>query len=130
MIYQNNKGYIVITTTIIVTLTLLMVGVTLSSASLLSRLGTAGYVDKKLTYFLARSCLEYARLQLSLNPGYGGNETRVIDAYQCTINPIEMSGGNYIIKSSANNNDVFTNLQLTIDALNLSTVFLMEAKSH
>lgn len=120
------KGYIAITTTIILSLIMLALAVAIGNTTLLTRTGMDIFVDKQTSYFVARSCLEYARFQLANNPGYAGNETRIIETYDCSLLAIEDVGENKIIKATSTVNNANTNLRLTINELDLSTVSLEE----
>jgi hypothetical protein len=120
------RGYIAITTTIILSLLMLVLAVTLGRITLSTRFDTVDFTNKRSSYFVARSCLEYARYKLSLDSGYLGNETQEISSYQCSVLDVEVSGQNQIIKSSATVDNSTTNLRLTILASDLSTVTLEE----
>ena len=121
-----NKGYIAITTSLILSFIMLAVAVALGSSSLFSRNNNLNFSFKKTSYFAARSCLDYALLQLSLNSGYGGNETRAVGLEQCSLLTIETSGSNKIIKARSQVKGATTNLKLTVQSSDLSTVSLEE----
>ena len=56
-------------------------------------------------------------------------EVIAIDSYQCTINPVETSGSNKIIKAAAQVNSAVTNLKLTVVSTTFATVSLEEVSS-
>lgn len=120
------KGYIAITTSIILSVLILALSVALGSAHLMTRLNAVDYSNKQSSLFIARSCLNYAMLKLADNSLYGGNETINISSYQCTIRTIQTSGLNKIIESRSQVSGATTNLRLTVNATNLSTVSLEE----
>lgn len=127
MKYQ--KGYIAITTSVILSFVVFVVAASAGSASLFSRNNNLNFSFKKTSYFVSKSCLDYALLQIALNSNYAGDDTIMIDTYQCTIQTIETSGSNKIIKSRAQISGATTNLRLTVVASDLSTVSLEEVVS-
>lgn len=122
------KGYLAITTSIILTLIVVLVALALGVRVLLSRFDTENFENKKLSYFLSQSCLETALLKLS-GGSYDGNETVNIDGYQCLILPIEANSSQIIIKARALVNEKTTNFKLAVDSYNLETISLEEVQS-
>ena len=122
--YQS--GYIAITTAIVLSLLVVALAIALGSSSLIYRFTIVDFVNKQTSLFTANSCLDYARLKLSMDPAYAGNETVNIGSYQCTLQPIAISGSNKVIKAHAAVNGATTNLQLTVVSSTLSTVSLEE----
>lgn len=121
------KGYVAITTAIILSLLVLVVALTLANSTFIARYNNVDFNSKKTSYFLARTCLNKALLKLSQNPNYSGNETVIIGGgYQCSIVSVETSGSNKIIKSRAQLGNAATNLRLTVNGSTLSTVSLEE----
>lgn len=120
------KGYIAITTSIILAILILVVAVSLGSSSLFTRFNAVDFNNKQISYFTARSCLSYALLKLTENSNYSGNESINVSEYQCGILPLETSGPNKIIKARSQIDGATTNLKLTVTANTLSTVSLEE----
>lgn len=120
------RGYIAITTTIILSLVMLALALTIGSTTLSARLNSVDLASKRLSYFVARSCLDYARLKLAESGNYAGNETRTIGQHQCTIQPIETESLNKIIKARAQVKNAITNLKLIVNSTTLNTVSLEE----
>ena len=129
MLNNMSKGYIAITTTIIVSLVVLLLSSAVGSSSLFSRLNELDSMYKRSSYFLTRSCLDHAMYKLAQSTSYGGSETVVIGSDTCTLLPVETNGGNKIIKAWSQTNSTRTNLKLTIVTLDLSTVSLEEVQS-
>ena len=123
---MKNQGYIAITTAIILSIVIMVVAISLGSSSLFTRFAFVDFNNKQASYFVARSCLDYALLQLSQNSAYVGNETVNIGSYQCSIQAVETSGSNKIIKARSQISGATTNLKLTVVASTLSTVSLEE----
>lgn len=123
------KGYIAITTSIILALLIMIIAGMLGSAHIMTRFNTSDFADKQASLVLARSCLNYALLKLSENSSYTGNETISISSNQCTIRTIETAGSNKIIKARGQINGATTNLKLTVVTSALSTISLEEVVS-
>ncbi len=121
------KGYIAITTSIVLSILILVIAISLGSASLFSRNNNLNFSYKQTGYYVAKSCLDYALLQLALNSGYAGNEAQAVDSYQCGILPVVTAAPNKIIRATSTIQGVATNLKLTVDSATLSTVSLEEA---
>lgn len=124
------SGYLAITTAIIISLVMLLVASVLGSSSLFSRFSDLDSLSKKESYYLARSCVDYALLKMAVGT-YSGNETVLIGSQQCTILPIETSGNNKIVKAKGQSavGGVTTNLKVTINSLDLSTVSSEEVRN-
>ena len=123
------RGYIAITTSIILSILILAVAVSLGSSNLFIRFDTLDFYNKQSSFSAARSCLDYGLLKLADNPSYLGNETISISSYQCSILTVETSGPNKILKARSQISGATTNLKLTVNAQNLSTVALEEVVS-
>jgi len=123
---MNNRGYIAITTAIILSIVTMSVAISLGSSNLLTRFNFVAFNNKQTTYFVARSCLSHALLQLVKNISYAGNENVNVSSYQCSIQAVETSGPNKIIKAKSQISGATTNLKLTVAAATLSTVSLEE----
>lgn len=121
------RGFIAITACIVLSFLLLAVAVLFSKTSLIARYNNVDFNMKKVSYFLAYTCLEQALLKLAINPGYTGNETIAVGGTsQCTILPIDSADSTAVIKAHAQSNKATTNLRLTVNSGTLSTVSLEE----
>ncbi len=124
---KNNRGFIAITTAIILSVVILIIALSLGQSLLISRGNKLDFYLKQSTHFLANSCLDKALLELSKNKSYEGNATTTLASGQeCGIFPIETSGSNKIIKARAEINGIATNLKLTVVTATLSTISLEE----
>ena len=124
-------GYIAITASILLSLLILVIAVALGNRSVLSRSNALDFSFKKISLSAARACLDQALLKLALDSNYVGNETLPLSgtSYQCQIYPIENSPPNKIIKSRSQVSGATTDLRLTINTSQLSTVSLEELTS-
>ncbi len=124
--FIKDGGYVAITSAIVLSLVIFIVGSVLGSYSFLTRFNVVDFDNKQGSLSLARSCLDIALLKLANDSTYAGSETFSVDQYQCAVRPIQTSGGNKIIESRAQLNGATTNLKLTVDAFTLSTASLEE----
>jgi len=119
------KGYIAITTSIILSFLILVVAISTGSASLFSRNNNLNFVHKKTSNYMARSCLEYGLLKLAENSFYTGGDSLTINSYQCAV--VSVTGVDpKVIRASSTVRGVTTNLELTVNESDLSTVSLEE----
>lgn len=123
---SRNNGYLAITTAVIITLVILVVAATTGSASLLTRFNDLGFYDKKTSFYLAQSCLDYALLQLAESSSYGGNETLNIGSDQCTLRAVSTVANTKVIKATGQFNGATTNLQYTVLTADLTALSLEE----
>ncbi len=126
---RKTGGYIAITLTIVVSLFVMVVAISLGSSSLFTRTGITDFYSKQFSYTLARSCLNYALLQLADSASYVGNEVITVSGNNCTLLTITTVGPNFIISAEAQANNAATNLRLTVNTQTLSTVSLEELQS-
>lgn len=123
---RNNRGYIAITTAIVLSLLVMVVAISLGSGGLFTRFHYVDFNNKQSSYITARSCLNHALWQIAIDPAYVGNETINVSWYSCAIRPVQTSGSNKIIESRAQIGGATTNLRLTVNSTTLSTVSLEE----
>ena len=121
-----NKGYIAITTAILLSLLTMAVAIISASSTFLTRFNYVDFESKRVSYSLARSCLNYGLLKLADNDNYSGNESVNISSAQCDIRLILTSEPNKIIEVHAQTDKSTTNLRLTVNSTTLSTVSLEE----
>ena len=112
---DNNRGFVVLTTVIILSVVLILIAQALSSSGYFQRRGLLDFQFKELSYWMARSCADTALSKLSADLDYAGNETITIDQYQCTIQSITVQGTNSIIKTNATVDQSTTKLKITTD---------------
>lgn len=99
----------------IATIGILLISLAVSSSAFFGRFDTLGMESKNIARGAAMGCLEYARLQISLNSSYAGGETRSVGGYTCQILPVENpEAGQKILKTSGIFNNRASNLKLTI----------------
>lgn len=125
-INEYEKGYIALTSVVIISVLIMIITLTLSSVSFSSRFNILGAELKKISLALAEACAETALLKLAQNSSYSGNENIQIGDKSCSILTIETSGSQKIIKTKANVKDFISNLKITASSPNLSIIFWEE----
>ncbi|MBI2592679.1 MAG: hypothetical protein HYW37_00760 [Candidatus Colwellbacteria bacterium] len=123
---RNRSGYIAVTTSIILSFLILLISTSLGFGTWFSRIGSLNFSFKSISYFLAESCLDVARLKLAQSDSYAGNENVTVGTYQCTIKPITSPSGQKVITTQAKVNGATTNLKLTITYPQFQIVSLEE----
>jgi len=123
---KSGKGYIAISSAIVLSLVLILVAVALGSSSFFTRITLVDFNNKQASFAVARSCLNIALLKLAQNPSYAGNGIAEVSSSTCEIRPVTSSPPNKIIEVRSQINGATTNLRLTVVSLNLSTVSLEE----
>lgn len=117
------NGYIAITSAIIITILILTVVLTTSSAGFFGRFNILGTLLKERGSALADACADTALLNLVEDIDYAGNENIVIASSTCTILPIETNGDQKTIKTQATEGDTETNHKVILDTTDFTIVF-------
>ena len=112
---QDNQGFIVLTSVIILSIVLLMIAQTMSSSGYFQRQGTVEFESKQFSYVLAQSCLDHALYNLSNDLDYAGNETFTVSGFTCTVDPITTQGDNTTIQISSTVRTSTTKLKMVVD---------------
>jgi hypothetical protein len=111
---KKSKGYIILTSAIILAVIFMMIAFALGSYSFYSRSNISTTEFKKNSQSLAESCAEIALLKFKLLNTYAGNETIPIDSNSCSILPFESGVGQKIIKVTATIKNTTSNFKITI----------------
>lgn len=93
----------------------MVVTFSLGLSGLFSRFNILESEFKKQAFALAEGCADIAISKLAADSNYTGNESIVVDDSPCSILPIEVSGGQRVIKTWASVKDARTNLRLVVD---------------
>lgn len=115
-----SKGYIAITSAIIISVLLMAVVSAVSVSGFFERSNTVGALLKASGRALADACASKALLSLSENRSYAGNETVALGEDTCAILPVTTDGGDYIIRTTATVQGSATNLRVKANASDLS----------
>ena len=94
---RSKHGFVMLMTVLILGTLLLAVTVIGSLTSIKEGQENIGYQNKQFAKAVATGCMEHALNQLARNATYAGNEIYTIGTVPCTIYPITISGGNWII---------------------------------
>lgn len=111
--FEPNKGFIALTSSIIISALILIIAFTLSLSTFFGRFNVLNAGFKEISYGLAEACADTALLKLAQNSSYGGNETINVDADTCLILPIESLTGQKIVKTKADFRGAVTNIKIT-----------------
>lgn len=112
---KKDQGFIVITSVIILSVVLLLLAQSLSTSGYYQSSNTLDFEFKELSYYAAISCLDRAQFELNQDFDYAGGVTIDLGDYNCTIDPITISGSNTIVKSSATVENSTTKLKMILD---------------
>lgn len=125
----GKKGYIALTSSLILMGVLAVIALVLAVTSLLARYNAALFNAKQESRFAAESCFEFARLKLANNSGYSGNENAQVGSSTCSILTVETQGENKLIKTFSIVQKTRTNLKFTVNASTLEKVSVEEVQS-
>lgn len=120
------KGYLAITSAIILSGILILAAIGLSFSSYFNLSDISDSNLKETSYFLAEACSETALLKLAQDANYGGNENISVASGTCSILPMESSSTQKIIKTSAVSRTAATKLKVTVEGSPLKIVFWEE----
>ena len=110
-------------TTLMLSVVVLFVAVSASTGTLLSRYSALESLNKKTSAAVARSCLDFALLNLGQNYNYLGNATVIVGTHSCYLDTIQTVNMNKIIKTKSVVNGATTNYQLIVDQALRSITF-------
>ncbi len=107
------KGYIAITSAVVISLLLMAITFALSFSSFFGRFNVFDSQTKEISQALAEACAENALLKLAQNSSYAGNETITVKAPDtCDILTIETNGSQKTIKTRATFQKTTTNVKI------------------
>jgi len=110
------KGYIAITSAIIISLLLMAITFALSFSSFFGRHNVFDSQTKEISYALAEACAEKALLNLAQSSSYAGNETITVKSPDtCDILTVETAGSQKIIKTRAIFQKTTTNIKVVVN---------------
>ena len=123
------KGYIAITSAVIISVLIMGVVFAVSFSGFFNRFNILDSSLKETANSLAEACAETALVKLAENSNYGGNENIAIGDEQCAISALETNGNQKIIKTKAIVQNAVANFKITVDAATLSIVSWEELAS-
>lgn len=106
---KNEKGFIAISTTLILSAIFLSISLGMSMRAISGIDTNLAFADREAARLSAYGCLHYARMELQQTLDYGGNEVILIGEETCEIFDIEGSGNNnrvLKVESTAGNHTV------------------------
>ena len=123
------KGYIAITSAVIISVLIMGVVFAVSFSGFFNRFNILDSSLKETANSLAEACAETALVKLAENSNYGGNENIIIGDEQCAILALETNGNQKIIKTKAIIQNAVANFKVTVDAASLSIIAWEELAS-
>jgi len=111
---KKQKGFIAITTVLIISALVLMIGIGISLESIgETKMGLQRSLSSQ-SYYLTNLCVEQTLMKLKENSSYSGDETINVENGSCTILPIE---GNWTIKVSAFSSGQIKKMKLIVSQI-------------
>jgi len=126
---HTDKGYIAITSAIIITILILAIVITISTTGYFSRFNILGLLSKDSSSALSEGCTDTALLELALDRDYAGATTTVVASTTCEILAIETNGDLKTVKTRATDNETITNTEVILDTTDFTIVSWDEVKS-
>lgn len=127
---QMTSGYMAVTTAIIVTVVMTIVGLSISFSSLFGRSNALADNYRQQALASSEACLDHALLQLSLSSLYSGNEVVNVPiggaVLSCSIQPLITQGANTTIRTTSTVGGSRVNLELVVVSATLNRVSLRE----
>ena len=115
----SQKGLIALITVLIISVIILVVGLTLSLGSISEMKMGLQKSQSAESYYLANLCVEEALMKLKEDSTYSGNETLNIENGNCHILPIE---GNWMIKVLATASGQTKKLKVVVSEIYLEMI--------
>ncbi|MEA1929749.1 MAG: hypothetical protein U9M92_02640 [Patescibacteria group bacterium] len=114
---NKNKGFIALTSVIMISALLMVILVRRSDSSFLTRFNILNSELKEMSGGLAQACIETARLELARDLDYGGGSRVVLGDSECEVLTVGPSGGTWpkIIVARAEVQNIYTKLSAKID---------------
>lgn len=125
----TQNGYIALMSAIIISVVLVMLSVSVSTAGFYSRFNVVEFEYKQRSSALAEGCINSALLKLAQNPAYvptAGGETIFIGTDSCTILSVTTTAGQITIQSKATFQQAVTNVQVVVTSGTLSLMSWQE----
>ncbi len=118
----NNKGFIAVTSAILISVVLMAIIFSVSYSGFLNRFNILDTYSKERSRGMAEACVAEARNKLASDSSYTGNETITIGTDTCQIMAIEsnLPSTDKTIKSKATVRMAVTNLKVIVSASGLT----------
>lgn len=124
---MNNRGFVALISTIIISAILLLVIASSGLVSFYSRYNTLDAELKERSNAAADACADEALVQLAQDPGYAGGVLSLNSLDQCRIGKITSVGANTQFEVQATSSQTaVTNLKIVFDPSDVSIVSWQE----
>lgn len=115
---KKSEGYVALVAAILVSAIMLTMAFTLSFGSYVNLFGSVAAEYKERSRGLAEACLDVARLNLSSNGSYAGQEVVTVGSSTCQIGGISATSTGKIIPVYGSYNEASTTLQVIVSGTN------------
>ncbi len=120
---KNQKGYMALTSVIIMFAILVALVLTLSLSGFFNRSNVLDVYSKEKSLALAEGCAEEALLRLADDLNYAGGETIAIsEGFNCEIMPVLLFGDYREVRTSAEVGEAITMILVRVDKDDLTLV--------
>lgn len=113
--YNYKSGYMALTATILLSLSLVLVVTAVSFQGFTTRFIVLNTELKAESDYLAESCFEVAKLKLAKDNAYVGNETISLADKQCRILSVTGPEASKRIRTTASVQEAISNLEVVVD---------------
>jgi len=127
--YNNQKGFIALISAIIISLTLLALGASLSLSGFYLRGNILSTEFKEKSAALSEACVETAILEIAKDGNYSGNETVFVGNDSCYIRSVS-GGSEKTIETQAEYRSAYTNLRVVINPNDFSVISWEEIPTY
>ncbi len=115
MINNSSKGFIAITTTMILSVILLVVATSLSFSGFFTRYNILDSELKKVSVALAEGCVDQGLLMLATQTYTTSTTTIKIGEKYCDLGPVPSTGNPRLLHTQASSSKYYTNLTIEAD---------------
>src|SRR3989344_207589 len=119
---MKQNGYIAMTSAIIISILVMMIVFAINLIGYFGRSNVLTSELKDMSLSLAEGCAEKALLKYAEDNAYAGNEPITVDARQCSILPIEVSGSDKILKTKAIVENTTSNIKVVFKGSDMTIV--------
>lgn len=128
-IHTTQHGYVALMSALIISVVLVILSVSISTAGFYSRFNVADSEYKQRSSALAEGCIDAALLRLAQNAAYApdaGGDVITLDTDTCKIVSVSALAGQKIIQVQAVYNKAVTNFKIVVDSNSFSLIFWEE----
>jgi hypothetical protein len=126
----KNSAFIALISSVIISAVLLVIVLSMTTKGFFARSNGIENQNKKISFVLAESCLDIAKLKLKQDVSYAGGEIIPQNLGSCAICPVQYSSGKIKVYTRSAVRDSYTNLQQVLYNGDLSAVSFEEISTY